>query len=215
MKSQYADRETVGSIYIEAQKDTTKGLLLQDFNNPMVVDFVEDLNVTITSNPYDGRPFYINVVEERDLQMKNAFKRRMFTTLYRPYPEDNTLVYYTEPKNEKTYFCWDIPHHSEFYNVLSNFTLYDNEYIARIREWTEGDLSNLGFIKVHITGYEVEGYERKTVDAYRKSYLAQMKDRGMDEKALESEERLGYFWIPNKKYRYKDVTQKKVPKLFT
>ena len=128
MKSQYDDRDTVGQIYIDAQKNSTQGLLLPDIGQPMVGDLVDDINEAIASNPFDGQPFFINIVEERDLQMKNAIKRRMFVTKYLPYPEDNTLVFYAEPKLPRISYCWDLPHHSEFFNILTNFTLYDRDW---------------------------------------------------------------------------------------
>ena len=214
MKSNYGNRETVGSTYLEAQKDSTKGYSLIDFNNPMTKGLIEDLNDTIESDPFEGRPFYINIVEERDLQMKNAFKRRIFKSIYRPYPEDNTLVFYTEPKAQKTYFCWQMPHHSEFYNIFSNFTLYAGDYIRKLREWTDNNLSNYGFIKVTMDSSQVEGYTPKTLKCYKENYLTFLRTKGLSEKDIDSESRLGFFWIPNKNFKFEEVTAKsKLPKL--
>ena len=147
MKSEYGDRDTVGTTYLEAQNNSCDGLVVQDIGTEMSYSLVEDLNEAIQSNPFEGRPFYINVVEERDLQMKNAFKRRIFTSVYRPYPEDNTLVFYVHPKENKVCYCWDVPHHSEMFNILSNWMEYDFTYIQRIREWQNNDLTNFGFEK--------------------------------------------------------------------
>ncbi len=147
MKSQYGNRDTVGTTYLEAQKNSVKGLVVQDIGTEMTKGLVDDLNDAIQSNPFEGRPFFLNVVEERDLQMKNAIKRRIFTTIYRPYPEDNTLVFYVNPKENKVCCCWDIPHHSEMWNILSNFSQYDGKYIQMIHEWQMNDLTNFGFEK--------------------------------------------------------------------
>ncbi len=148
MKSQYGDRDTVGTTYINAQKDRSlDGLVVGDVNSELLPSLIDDLYDTIKSNPFEGRPFFIAVVEERDLQMKNAIKRRLFKTIYRPYPEDNTLVFYVEPKSNKVCYCWDIPHHSEMWNILSNREQYDGNYIQRIREWQNNDLTNFGFQK--------------------------------------------------------------------
>tara|TARA_R110002126_G_scaffold4874_3_gene25131 strand:+ start:152 stop:685 length:534 start_codon:yes stop_codon:yes gene_type:complete len=147
MKSKYDDRDTVGGIYLKAQTDSCEGLVVQDIGTEMAQSLVDDLNDTIASDPFEGRPFFVSVVEERDLQMKNAIKRRMFKTVYRPYPEDNTLVFYVDPKTGKVCFCWDVPHHSEMFNVLSNFTQYDHKYIRMIREWQNNNLTNFGFEK--------------------------------------------------------------------
>lgn len=205
MKSQYADRDTVGSIYQQAQKNSTQGLLLQDVGSELAQSLVDDLNESIASNPFEGKDFYINVVEERDLQMKNAIKRRLFVSLYRPYPEDNTLVFHVEPNTNRVSFCWDIPHHSELPNILINEHLYDKEYVQRIKQWLNNDLTNFGFVKVSMSSGHVEGYEEKTVNAYREAYYNYCKSIQMDDKALETEKKLGFFWIPNKFIKDKEL----------
>lgn len=147
MKSQYGERDTVGTTYLEAQKNSVEGLELGDLGQEFVKGLIEDINDAAQTNPFEGRPFYINMVEERDLQMKNAIKRRIFKSIYRPYPEDNTLVFHVEPDTNKICCCWDLPHHSEMFNILSNWTQYDHNYIQRIREWQNNDLTNFGFEK--------------------------------------------------------------------
>lgn len=147
MQSSYADRPTVGTIYREAQKNDMRKVTVGEVNKEMLQGLVDDINNAVESNPFDGDPFFINVVEERDLQMPNTFKRRIFKTKYRPYPEDNTLVFYIEPENNRVCFCWDLPHHSEMWNIIFNEHLYDAEYIQRIKEWQVNNLENFGFEK--------------------------------------------------------------------
>lgn len=213
MKSLYGDRETHGTTYLEAQKNSVEGLTIGDIGREMVGGLVDDLNDAFAANPFEGRPFYVNVVEERDLQMKNALKRRPHMTLYRPYPEDNTLVFHVEPRAERVTYCWDLPHHSEFYNILSNEGLYDAEYVRNIRDWASGDLTNFGFIKVSMSSSQVEGYDEKVVIAYKKAYLGYCETLQMDKKAIEREKKLGFFWIPNKFKKDKNVTENKAPKV--
>lgn len=146
MKSEYQDRDTVGTTYIEAQKNSVDGLTVGDINDPMVYGLIEDLNARIQSKPYgNNKPFWINVVEKRDLQMPNVILRRMINFPFRPYPENNTLVFYVEPESNKVCFCWDLPHHSEMWNILSNSILYPPKYIQMIKEWQRVDLTNFGF----------------------------------------------------------------------
>lgn len=209
MKSSYGDRETVGTTYLEAQKNSTAGLVIADLTDDMSKGFVDDLNDTFKSDPFNGQNFYVRVVEERDLLMKNAFKRRIFKLLYRPYPEDNTMVFYVEPKNEIVRFCWDIPHHSEFFNILSNQGLYPAEYVQHIKDWCNGKLENFGFMKVNISSGQVEGYDEKLINNYKQSYINYCESIQMDAKALETEKKLGFFWIPNKFTVYKDITDRK------
>lgn len=113
----------------------------------MVKSLIDDINDSIKSDPFEGRPFFITVHEKRDLQMPNQFLRRLITTIYRPYPENNTLVFSVNPQDNEVLYCWDLPHHSEMWNILSNTHLYDPEYIKRIREWQNNDLTNFGFVK--------------------------------------------------------------------
>lgn len=201
MKSQYGDRETVGTQYLDAQKNSTEGLLIGDIGVSMVSGLVDDLNEAIESNPFEGKDFYLSVVEERDLQMKNAIKRRIFQSVYRPYPEDNTLVFKVSPKQARVFYCWDIPHHSEFFNILSNQELYDHTYVQNIKNWVNNDLSNFGFIKVRMNSHSTEGYDEKILNAYKKAYLEYCETLQMNQKEIENEKRIGFFWIPNKLYK--------------
>lgn len=146
-KSLYADRETVGSIYLKAQKEGEKYVEVGDMRNELMSSLVEDLNDTIRSNPFNDRPFFITVHESKDLQMKSCIRRRMLTTLYRPYPEDDTVVFWHDPKAQKTLFCWSIPHWTEMDNVLENPHLYHPDYVTSVRAWKRIDLYHFGFCK--------------------------------------------------------------------
>jgi hypothetical protein len=209
MKSNYGNRDTVGTTYLNAQKDSSDGYLLQDFTSEMVHGLVDDINETIRSDPFKGNSFYISVVEERDLQMKNAIKRRLFVTQYQPYPEDNTLVFFVDVKLNEVSFCWDLPHHSELPNILSNEYLYDHGYVARIKEWLKNDLSNFGFVKVSMGSPHVEGYDEKMIVAYKQAYENYCRTLQMDEKSIENEMKFGFFWIPNKFAKFQKIEQQK------
>lgn len=146
-KSLYADRDTVGTTYLKAQAMGEKHVEVGDMCREIMSSLVEDLNDTISSNPHQDRPFYITIHESKDLQMKSCLRRRMLTTLYRPWPEDDTTVFWTDPKSATTLFCWTIPHWSEMDNMLNNELLYDNELIANIKAWKSMDLYRFGFCK--------------------------------------------------------------------
>lgn len=149
MKSQYADRETVGSIYSEAQRRGERQVITGDMNYEMRKSLVEDLNDTIVqgNKEFEGKPFYITVHEKKDLQMKSALLRRMIKTKYRPYPEDDTLVFHVNPLYNDISFCWCLPHWSEMDNVLMNKDLFDTQYVGRIRAWKNIHLEHFGFCK--------------------------------------------------------------------
>lgn len=141
-------RKTVGAIYREAQLygDHSK-IEAGDMTREVMSSLVDDLNDTIKSNPYDGKSFYITVHEKKDLQMKNALLRRMLTSLYRPYPEDDTVVFYVDNLINQVYFCWCLPHWSDMDNMLSNSNLFDKQMISRIKAWKNVDLYHFGFTK--------------------------------------------------------------------
>lgn len=139
-------RKTVGAIYNEAQKNNTDAYVINgDLTHELTNSLVDDLNKTIASNPFDGKPFYITVYEKKDLQMKKALLRRLYVTKYRPYPEDDTVVFYVEPRSNNVKFCWCLPHSSEMDNILMNFLHYDKNLVADIRAWKAENLEHFGF----------------------------------------------------------------------
>ena len=152
MKNQSKDdptRKTVGAIYRDAQFSGEKQIITGDMNYELRKSLVEDLNETIKqgSIDFEGRPFYITVHEKRDLQMKNAFIRRMIKTVYRPYPEDDTLVFKVNPYSNNVYFCWELPHRTNMLNMLACPDLYDAQILQKYRDWENMRLEVFGFMK--------------------------------------------------------------------
>ena len=139
-------RKTVGAIYNEAQKNCSDAFVVNgDLTRELTTSLVDDLNETIESDPFDGKPFYITVYEKKDLQMKRAILRRLYVSKYRPYPEDDTLVFYVEPRSNNVKFCWCLPHSSEMDNILLNFLDYDKNLVEDIRAWKSENLEHFGF----------------------------------------------------------------------
>ncbi len=142
-------RKTVGAIYRDAQFNGEKQIICGDMNYELRKSLAEDLNDTIKqgSVEHQNRPFYITVHEKRDLQMKNAFIRRMIKTKYRPYPEDDTLVFRVIPHTNEVYFCWELPHRSNMLNMTNAPELFPVEQIQKIRRWENMQLEYFGFMK--------------------------------------------------------------------
>jgi len=142
-------RKTVGAIYRDAQFSGDKQVICGDMNYEMRKSLVDDLNETVVkgSKDFGGRPFYITVHEKRDLQMKNAFIRRMIKTKYRPYPEDDTLVFKVNPYTNDVYFCWELPHRTNMLNMLACPDLYDAAQLQKYRHWEAMRLEYFGFMK--------------------------------------------------------------------
>ncbi len=149
-QSQYnPDRKTVGAIYRDAALAVKSGETVEagDLTRELQSSLVCDLNETIQSKPYDNKPFYITVHEKKDLMMPRCILRRMVTTKYRPFPEDDTIVFYVEPEINKVEFCWCLPHLSEMNNMLNNVGLYENEMITQIKAYKNEDYWHFGFCK--------------------------------------------------------------------
>lgn len=138
-------RETYGAIYNKAQQEGEKLVEIGDMSRELTNSLVDDLNETIASNPYDGEIFYITVYEKKDLQMPNSILRRLYTTKYRPYPEDDTIVFKVNPKNQHLDFCWCIPHHTEMLNVITNVSQFDKALVDDVLAWRANDLKHFGF----------------------------------------------------------------------
>lgn len=146
-KSQYADRDTVGTMALNARLSTDIPCA-GDLGHELMPSLVEDLNKTIESNPYQGRPFYITIHEKKDAQFTNMILRRLITQEKRPYPEPNTTVFYTDPKKQETLFCWALPHHTLFNQVLCNPMRYGDEQVNDVQAYKDENLEHFGFKKL-------------------------------------------------------------------
>lgn len=144
-------RKTVGAIYRDAQLNNTEKFVTNgDLTNELMSSLVEDINNTLNSKPYGDESFYLIVHEKKDLQMPNMILRRLLTMKKRPYPEDDTIVFWIEPKSGTCDFCWCLPHWSEMDNMLANENLYEKDMIAEIKAWKNIDLYYFGFCKDEI-----------------------------------------------------------------
>ena len=141
-------RKTVGALYRDLQmKENKERVTVGDMTNELKSSLVVDLNETIESDPHQGRDFYITVHESKDLQMPSLIRRRMLTSVYRPYPEDDTLVFWVSPSKSQVLFCWCLPHWSEMDNMLANEGLFEADLIREIKAWKNFDLYHFGFTK--------------------------------------------------------------------
>lgn len=144
-------RENVGKIYNDlAKANTDSHVIVGDLNHEIMKGLVDDINEAIKLNPFDNRPFYIRIVDKKDLQMPRAIHRSLEKMLWRPWPEDNTTVFWVDPAKNDVRFCWCIPHRSEMCNMLENAWLYDPKEIAELIAWENFDLTCYGFWKDEI-----------------------------------------------------------------
>jgi len=139
-------RENVGKIARDAAM-SHNGYTheIGEIKGSMIPDLVNDINENLMKDPYEGKPFYLLITEHKDLQLKNALCRRPFILSYRPWPEDNTTVFWKDPKSQELRFCWDLPHWSEMDNIINNPLFYDKELIDHVLAWRKNDMRVFGF----------------------------------------------------------------------
>lgn len=157
MKSQYADRDTVGTIALKA-KAINERVCVGDMAHELMPKLVDDLNEAITSDPFEGRPFFITIHEKKDALLPNMILRRMIKTEYRPYPEDNTSVFWTNPGTQEVMFCWSIPHKTTFPYYLNNASKFPKDQIKDILAYQKERLDHFGFYKAGVTDKNVPIY---------------------------------------------------------
>lgn len=148
-------RKTVGAIYREAQLKNNPDHVIEigDMSRELTTSLIEDINKTLgdfdkgvgISPDLVGKPYYLMIHEKKDLQMKSTLLRRMLYFGYRPYPEDDTVVFWKDPKTQDLRFCWALPHWSEMDLILMNEKQFDEDFIWMIKAWRAEDLRGFGF----------------------------------------------------------------------
>ena len=141
-------RQTVGAIYRDAQIQGERGVVIGDVNHEIKKDLVHDINEAIEAGQkeYGDKPFYLAIYEKYDLMLKKGLVRIRKVTKYRPYPEQDSMVFHVYPGGD-VYFCWELPHRTQMMNVLMNEGLYDPEYVKTLKRWENIQLEYFGFKK--------------------------------------------------------------------
>lgn len=143
-------RKTVGAIYRDAQIENAKDLedaQIGDLNREIMKGLVEDLNEAFKSNPFNERPFYVQIYEKWDYQMGKALRRMVNKSLYRPYPEAGTMVWWTSPREQEVRFCWDLPDRPQMINIINSENIYPSQQVQLLKAWERLDLHPFGFMK--------------------------------------------------------------------
>lgn len=143
-------RDTVGSIYRDAQINGERGVVIGDVNHEIKKDLVKDINEAIQKGrehpDFAGKAFYLAFYEKYDLMLKKGLVRIPKITKYRPYPEQDTMVFHVYP-NDDVYFCWELPHRTQMMNILMNPTLYPADQVEKLKRWENLQLEYYGFTK--------------------------------------------------------------------
>lgn len=143
-------RNTVGSIYRDAQINGERGVVIGDVNHEIKKDLVKDINEAIQKGrehpDFINKPFYLAFYEKYDLMLKKGLVRIRKITKYRPYPEQDMMCFHVYP-NDDVYFCWELPHRSQMMNILMNPTLYPPDQVEKLKRWENLQLEYYGFTK--------------------------------------------------------------------
>lgn len=125
-----------------------RGVITGDVNHEITKDLVNDINEAIEEGEKEmnGKPFYLAIYEKYDLMLKRGLVRIRKITKYRPYPEQDTMVFHVYPGGT-VYFCWELPHRNQMMNILMNPGLYPEERIQMIKRWENLQLEYFGFKK--------------------------------------------------------------------
>lgn len=141
-------RETVGKIYRDAQLGGERGVVIGDVNHEIKKDLVNDINEAIAEGvkQMGEKPFYLAIYEKYDLMLKKGLVRIRKITKYRPYPEQDSMVFHVYPGGA-VYFCWELPHRTQMMNILMNPDFYEPEYVQTLKRWENIQLEYFGFKK--------------------------------------------------------------------
>lgn len=141
-------RKTAGAIYRDAQINGERGVVIGDVNHEITKDLVKDINEAIEQGEKEmgGKAFYLAIYEKYDLMLKRGLVRIRKITKYRPYPEQDTMVFHVYPGGT-VYFCWELPHRTQMMNILMNPDLYDQERVLMLKRWENLQLEYFGFKK--------------------------------------------------------------------
>jgi hypothetical protein len=143
-------RETVGKIYRDAQINGERGVVIGDVNHEIKKDLVVDINEAIqqgmASDEFKGKAFYLALYEKYDLMLKKGLVRIRKITKYRPYPEQDMMLFHVYPQGD-VYFCWELPHRTQMINILANEALYPPEQVLMLKRWENIQLEYFGFKK--------------------------------------------------------------------
>ncbi len=141
-------RNTVGSIYRDAQINGEKGVIIGDVNHEIKKDLVKDINEAIEAGKKEmgDNAFYLAIYEKYDLMLKKGLVRIPKITKYRPYPEQDMMLFHVFP-NDDVYFCWELPHRSQMLNMLLSPELFDPAQVQMIKRWENLQLEYFGFTK--------------------------------------------------------------------
>lgn len=141
-------RKTAGAIYRDAQINGERGAVIGDVSHEIKKDLVKDINEAIEQGTKEmgDKPFYLAIYEKYDLMLKKGLVRLRKITKYRPYPEQDMMLFHVYP-NGDVFFCWELPHRSQMINILMNPDLYDQAQVAKIKRWENLQLEYFGFTK--------------------------------------------------------------------
>lgn len=132
MKSEFADRETLGSQMTKTQRAHENSISIEanDLSHEMGNSYMRELRETIEKHQFLKSPYYIQVISSRDVIWgRRALVFRFFARLSKPLMEDDMDLWYIDNKKNIIKLMWSLPHWSEFDMILRDESHEDKKVV--------------------------------------------------------------------------------------
>lgn len=136
MKSEYGDRDTLGTQILETQEehDKSSSIEIGDLSHELGKGYMKGLIDCLELHRDCVAEYYIEVITKKNpLFPDRAINVTYEAVKYLPPMEHNMDVWYVNNALDRLELLWSLPHISEFPIYLTNKHLYSNKLI----EWME------------------------------------------------------------------------------
>jgi len=140
MKSEFGDRDTLGTMLYNTHKEHGGSSPVQagDLTNEISKSYNKALNETIEKHRDWADEYYIQVIPKKEMYAPTrTIYFRFFARKTEPLLEDDMDVWYINNKTGKSQLHWSLPHWSEMDMFLINKHKYDPKFIHWIEKYKE------------------------------------------------------------------------------
>lgn len=139
MKSEFADRETIGTQLAETKKAHLEGEPIEagDLVNEFGKSYMRDL-LEAAEDPVMPKRFYIMVVwEKMGVEKSRAFSFVFLKRTTIPAMEPETDVYFVDKHNGLIELLWSLPAYIKMQDVIEYPEDYDNQTVFSVKKYKE------------------------------------------------------------------------------
>ena len=138
MKSEFGDRETLGTQMLKTQEEHYNSTPIEagDLSHEGGKSYMRALIDVVENHRSLQLPYYIQVISSRDVLYGNrAFHFRFFARLSEPLMEDDMDLYYVDNRKDELKLLWSLPHWSEFDMILADDTNKEKKLVHWIKRY--------------------------------------------------------------------------------